>query len=172
VLAFDFGEKRIGVAVGECELRSASPLLTFDAETNDARWSAVAGLLAEWHPVLLVVGLPLSPDGADHDMTTRAQRFARQLEGRYRLPVALQDERFTSHEADSRCVTTAASATGAAASSIWTHSRPSSYSRIFRCHCLMQKSCCSNWRTACARMSRRTPRWSACTPAVSGSRSG
>ena len=102
VLAFDFGEKRIGVAVGECELRSASPLLTFDAETNDARWSAVAGLLEEWHPVLLVVGLPLSPDGADHDMTTRARRFARQLEGRYRLPVALQDERFTSHEADSQ----------------------------------------------------------------------
>ena len=102
VLAFDFGEKRIGVAVGECELRSASPLLTFDAETNDARWSAVAGLLEEWHPVLLVVGLPLSPDGADHDMTARARRFARQLEGRYRLPVALQDERFTSHEADSQ----------------------------------------------------------------------
>ena len=102
VLAFDFGEKRIGVAVGECELRSASPLLTFDAETNDARWSAVAGLLEEWRPVLLVVGLPLSPEGADHDMTTRARRFARQLEGRYRLPVALQDERFTSHEADSQ----------------------------------------------------------------------
>jgi putative Holliday junction resolvase len=102
VLAFDFGEKRIGVAVGECELRSASPLLTFDAETNDARWSAVADLLEEWRPVLLVVGLPLSPEGADHDMTTRARRFARQLEGRYRLPVALQDERFTSHEADSQ----------------------------------------------------------------------
>lgn len=102
VLAFDFGENRIGVAVGECELRSASPLLVFDAETNDARWSAVAGLLEEWHPVLLVVGLPLSPEGTDHDMTTRARRFARQLEGRYRLPVALQDERFTSHEADSQ----------------------------------------------------------------------
>lgn len=102
VLAFDFGEKRIGVAVGECELRSASPLLTFDAETSDARWSAVAGLLEEWQPVLLVVGLPLSPEGGDHDLTARARRFARQLEGRYRLPVTLQDERFTSHEANSR----------------------------------------------------------------------
>ncbi|WP_439537734.1 Holliday junction resolvase RuvX [Methyloversatilis sp.] len=102
VLAFDFGEKRIGVAVGECELRSASPLLTFDAETNDARWSAVGRLLDEWKPVTLVVGLPLSPDGVPHDMTVRAERFARQLEGRYRLPVVLQDERYTSAEADSQ----------------------------------------------------------------------
>lgn len=101
VLAFDFGEKRVGVAVGECELRSASPLTTFDAETNDARWSAVARLIDEWKPVVLVVGLPLSPDGVAHDMTARAQRFARQLEGRYRLPVMLQDERYTSAEADS-----------------------------------------------------------------------
>ncbi|MCQ9380068.1 Holliday junction resolvase RuvX [Methyloversatilis sp. XJ19-49] len=102
VLAFDFGEKRIGVAVGECELRSASPLLTFDAETNDARWSAVGRLLDEWKPVALVVGLPLSLDGVPHDMTARAERFARQLEGRYRLPVVLQDERYTSAEADSQ----------------------------------------------------------------------
>lgn len=102
VLAFDFGEKRIGVAVGECELRSASPLTTFDAETNDARWSAVTRLIDEWQPVVLVVGLPLSPDGVAHDMTARAQRFARQLEGRYRLPVMLQDERYTSAEADSQ----------------------------------------------------------------------
>ncbi len=102
VLAFDFGEKRVGVAVGECELRSASPLTTFDAETNDARWSAVARLIEEWKPVVLVVGLPLSPDGVAHDMTARAQRFARQLEGRYRLPVMLQDERYTSAEADSQ----------------------------------------------------------------------
>jgi putative Holliday junction resolvase len=102
VLAFDFGEKRIGVAVGECELRSASALTTFDAETNDARWSAIGHLLDEWKPALLVVGLPLSPDGEAHDMTARAQRFARQLEGRYRLPVALQDERFTSAEADTQ----------------------------------------------------------------------
>ncbi|PZU52570.1 MAG: Holliday junction resolvase RuvX [Thauera sp.] len=102
VLAFDFGEKRIGVAVGECELRSASALTTFDAGTNDARWSAIGRLLDEWKPALLVVGLPLSPDGVAHDMTARAQRFARQLEGRYRLPVALQDERYTSAEADTQ----------------------------------------------------------------------
>ncbi|EGK70826.1 Putative holliday junction resolvase [Methyloversatilis universalis FAM5] len=102
VLAFDFGEKRIGVAVGECELRTASALTTLDAETNDARWSGIGRLLDEWKPALLVVGLPLSPDGEPHDMTARAQRFARQLEGRYRLPVALQDERFTSAEADAQ----------------------------------------------------------------------
>ncbi|MCP4634939.1 MAG: Holliday junction resolvase RuvX [Methyloversatilis sp.] len=102
VLAFDFGERRIGVAVGECELRTASALTTLDAETNDARWSGIGRLLDEWKPALLVVGLPLSPDGEPHDMTARAQRFARQLEGRYRLPVALQDERFTSAEADAQ----------------------------------------------------------------------
>lgn len=102
VLAFDFGEKRIGVAVGECEMRTASALTTLDAETNDARWSGIGRLLDEWKPALLVVGLPLSPDGEPHDMTVRAQRFARQLEGRYRLPVALQDERFTSAEADAQ----------------------------------------------------------------------
>lgn len=102
VLAFDFGERRIGVAVGECELRTASALTTLDAETNDARWSGIGRLLDEWKPALLVVGLPLSPDGEPHDMTMRAQRFARQLEGRYRLPVALQDERFTSAEADAQ----------------------------------------------------------------------
>ncbi len=101
MLAFDFGEKRIGVAVGECELRSASPLVTFDAGNNEARWASVTRLIDEWQPVALVVGLPLSPDGEAHDMTARARRFARQLEGRYRLPVALQDERFTSAEADS-----------------------------------------------------------------------
>lgn len=102
VLAFDFGERRIGVAVGECALRTASALTTLDAETNDARWSGIGRLLDEWKPALLVVGLPLSPDGEPHDMTARAQRFARQLEGRYRLPVALQDERFTSAEADAQ----------------------------------------------------------------------
>lgn len=102
VLAFDFGERRIGVAVGECELRTASALTTLDAETNDARWSGIGRLLDEWKPALLVVGLPLSPDGEPHDMTARAQRFARQLEGRYRLPVALQDERFTSAEANAQ----------------------------------------------------------------------
>lgn len=102
VLAFDFGEKRIGVAVGECELRSTSPLTTLEAGTNDARWSGIGRLLDEWKPVLLVVGLPLSADGLPHDMTARARRFARQLEGRYRLPVALQDERYTSAEADAQ----------------------------------------------------------------------
>jgi putative Holliday junction resolvase len=102
VLAFDFGEKRIGVAVGECELRSASPLSAFDAQTNDARWSALARLIEEWKPVALVVGLPLAPDGTAHDMTARAQRFSRQLAGRFCLPVTLQDERYTSAEADSR----------------------------------------------------------------------
>lgn len=100
LLAFDFGEKRIGVAVGELEARLSRPLTTLAAVTNDVRWAGIARLLDEWRPVRLVVGLPLTPDGEAHAMTERCRRFARQLEGRYRLPVTLQDERFSSAEAE------------------------------------------------------------------------
>lgn len=100
VLAFDFGEKRIGVAMGETLLRIAHPLTTINGETRDARFAAVEQLLAEWRPTRLVVGLPMHLDGAEHEMTQRCRRFARQLEGRYKLPVALVDERLTSAEAE------------------------------------------------------------------------
>lgn len=100
VLAFDFGTRRIGVAVGEMMLGTARPLTTISAEANDARFAAIGRLVDEWRPALLVVGLPLSSDGQPHEMTARCTRFARQLEGRFRLPVALVDERFTSTEAD------------------------------------------------------------------------
>lgn len=100
VLAFDFGTRRIGVAIGELMLGQARPLTTIDAEANDARFAAIAKLIAEWQPVRLVVGLPLALDGSGHEMTDRARRFARQLEGRYRLPVVLADERLTSTAAD------------------------------------------------------------------------
>jgi len=99
VLAFDFGEKRIGVAVGEQELRLAHPLATIHAEDNTRRFAAIRALVEEWRPVALVVGLPLHMDDTAHAMTARASRFARQLEGRYNLPVALVDERMTSREA-------------------------------------------------------------------------
>jgi len=102
VLAFDFGTKRIGVAVGETLLGQARPLLTIAQEANDARFAAIAKLIGEWQPSRLVVGLPLSSEGEAHDMTARAQRFAHQLEGRFQLPVELVDERFSSIEAEAR----------------------------------------------------------------------
>lgn len=100
VLAFDFGLKRIGVAVGERLQKFARPLVTIKAETNDARFAAIANLLLEWQPSQLVVGLPLGLDGSEHEMTKRCRRFANQLHGRFGLPVALTDERLTSAEAE------------------------------------------------------------------------
>ena len=100
VLAFDFGLQRIGVAVGERMLGSARPLETIAAADNERRFAAISRLITEWQPDTLVVGLPLSEDGSEHDMTARARRFANQLSGRYRLPVALADERFSSLEAE------------------------------------------------------------------------
>lgn len=102
VLAFDFGTRRIGVAVGEMMLGSARPLTTISAEANDARFATVGRLIDEWRPAALVVGLPLSLDGQATEMTDRCRRFARQLEGRFRLPVELVDERLTSTDADER----------------------------------------------------------------------
>jgi putative Holliday junction resolvase len=96
VLAFDFGTRQIGVAMGNTLLRVARPLTTIAAEANAARFAAVAALIGEWQPGLLVVGRPVHADGAEHEMTARAERFARQLEGRFGLQVARVDERFTS----------------------------------------------------------------------------
>ena len=99
LLAFDFGTRFIGIAVGDTETRGAHPLQCIDAEANAVRFERIGALLAEWHPARLVVGLPLAPDGAEHDMTRRARRFARQLEARYRLPVEMVDERWSSADA-------------------------------------------------------------------------
>jgi putative Holliday junction resolvase len=101
VLAFDFGLKRIGVAVGEPELGTAHPLAAI-AAAGDARFAAIEKLLAEWKPAQLVVGVPLSVQGEPHMMTRQAERFARRLHGRFGIPVACVDERFTSVEAQSR----------------------------------------------------------------------
>jgi len=101
VLAFDFGSKRIGVAVGEPELGTAHPLPGI-AAAGEARFAAIGRLLAEWRPARLLVGLPLAANGSVHDTTLRAERFARQLRGRFHLPVELVDERFTSVEAAGR----------------------------------------------------------------------
>lgn len=102
VLAFDFGEKRIGVAVGEWQLRQAHPLMVIRGEANADRFAAIAALIAEWQPTSLVVGLPLSLDGTPHEMTARATRFANQLRGRFGLPVDYADERLSSIEAGER----------------------------------------------------------------------
>lgn len=100
VLAFDFGLKRIGIAVGETLLGQARALVTLELESNEARFAAISRLIEEWQPALLVVGLPLSLDGGEHDMTVRCRRFANQLHGRFGLPVALRDERLTSAAAE------------------------------------------------------------------------
>ena len=104
VLAFDFGLRRVGVAAGEWETGLAHPLETIASEANAARFERIGALLAEWRPVELVVGLPLTLDGEDHDLTRRCRRFANQLHGRFGLPVHLVDERLTSAavEADLR----------------------------------------------------------------------
>jgi putative Holliday junction resolvase len=96
LIAFDFGTQRIGVASGNTLTRSATPLATV---AHDAQFAAVGKLIAEWRPDALVVGVPRHPDGAPHEMTKRAQRFARQLHGRFGLPVHEVDERYTSVDA-------------------------------------------------------------------------
>ncbi|WP_136413135.1 Holliday junction resolvase RuvX [Herbaspirillum sp. ST 5-3] len=96
VLAFDFGLKRIGVAVGNTLVRQAQPLTVISAATNDAKFEAIAVLLKEWQPACCVVGLPSHPDGAEHEMTVRCRRFANQLNGRFGVPTVLVDERYSS----------------------------------------------------------------------------
>ena len=102
VLAFDFGEKRIGVAVGEWPLAQAHPLTTIRSAVNAERFAAIEKLLAEWRPVSLVVGLPVALDGTPHAMTARSTRFANQLRGRFGLPVDYAEERLSSVEAEER----------------------------------------------------------------------
>jgi putative Holliday junction resolvase len=100
VLAFDFGTKRIGIAVGDLSLKLAHPLTTIAAEDNRTRFAAIERLIEEWQPVQLVVGLPAHPDGTEHEMSRLARRFAQRLEGRFGVAVALVDERFSTHAAD------------------------------------------------------------------------
>lgn len=100
VLAFDFGTRRIGVAVGDFETRLAHPLTTISAADTRARFAEIERLLAEWRPVLAVVGLPSHEDGRDHPVGRLARRFAQRLRGRFGIKVELTDERLTSHDAE------------------------------------------------------------------------
>jgi putative Holliday junction resolvase len=97
-LAFDFGAKRTGVAVGNRMLRTATPQATIRAE-GEARLAAVEARVREWQPDAVVIGVPFHPDGASHDNTARARKFARQLRGRLKLPVFEVDERYSTTEA-------------------------------------------------------------------------
>lgn len=96
VLGFDFGLKRIGVAVGNTLIRQAQPLTVIAAATNDAKFAAIEALIREWQPARCVVGLPSHPDGAEHEMTVRCRRFANQLNGRFGVATVLIDERYSS----------------------------------------------------------------------------
>ena len=96
ILAFDFGEKRIGVAVGNTITKTAEPLKVIQEKNLDARFKFIEKLIAEWQPQLLVVGLPIHPDGGVHEMTQKAKRFGNQLHGRFQKEVVWVDERYTS----------------------------------------------------------------------------
>ena len=102
LLGFDFGEKRLGVAVGETQTRLAHPIAAITVAATEARFAAIARLVSEWRPVGFVVGQPCHPDGAEHPIAKLAARFARRLESRFRLPVAFVDETLTSAEAEAR----------------------------------------------------------------------
>ena len=100
-LAFDFGEVRIGVAEGDAEVGTAHPLATVTGEGNEAKFAAIAKLVAEWKPRQLVVGLPAHTDGSEHELTRLCRKFGRRLHGRFGLPVYWVDERLSSLYAES-----------------------------------------------------------------------
>jgi putative holliday junction resolvase len=95
-LAFDFGARRIGLAVGNSITGSSQALAPITADNDDVRFTLIAAQIAEWVPDQLVVGLPCHPDGVEHAMTAKARRFGNQLHGRFGLPLAWVDERYTS----------------------------------------------------------------------------
>jgi putative Holliday junction resolvase len=96
LLGFDYGARRIGVAIANSITREARPLATVDDATIAARWNTIAALVHEWEPARFVVGIPRHPDGTPHAMTGRCERFARQLEGRFGRPAECVDERYSS----------------------------------------------------------------------------
>ena len=96
VLAFDYGTRRVGVAVGNTEIRASQALVTIAATNADMLFKELEDLLKEWQPDQIVVGLPVHPDGSEHEMTVKAKRFGNQLHGRFNLPVTWVDERYTS----------------------------------------------------------------------------
>jgi len=96
ILAFDYGTRRVGVAVGNTETRASQALKTISATNADTLFKELENLLKEWQPDQIIVGLPTHPDGTEHEMTTKAKRFGNQLHGRFNVPVSWVDERYTS----------------------------------------------------------------------------
>ena len=99
-LGFDYGEKRIGVAVGQTVTRTASPLTTLPAKQGQPDWVVLGRLIAEWQPDCLVLGMPSTADGQPHPMAEPIARFGRRLGGRYNKPVHVVDERLSSYAAE------------------------------------------------------------------------
>lgn len=102
ILGFDYGLRRIGIAVGQSLTGTATPLPAIAARDGVPDWTAIARFIEEWQPAALVVGVPYNMDGSRQEMTDRAERFCRQLEGRFHLPVHPVDERLSSHDAEDR----------------------------------------------------------------------
>ncbi len=100
LLGFDYGEKRTGVAVGQSLTATATALTTLNSHRNKPDWSGIEALIKEWRPNALVVGIPVHMDGKEQAMTLAARKFARQLEGRFQLPVHEAEERLSSVEAE------------------------------------------------------------------------
>ncbi len=98
-LAFDFGTKSIGVAIGQELTTSAKPLAAIKAQDGIPQWSLIETLLQQWQPDLLVIGLPLNMDGTEQELTQRAKKFANRLHGRFGYPIQMQDERLTTVDA-------------------------------------------------------------------------
>lgn len=99
VLAFDFGERRLGVAVGDFSLKIAHPLETIDRVNPQRRFERIAALVAQWQPAMFVVGLPLNVDGLEHSLAPSVRAFVAELTRRFGIPTTLVDERFTSAQA-------------------------------------------------------------------------
>ena len=99
LIAFDYGEKRIGVAVGQSVTGTANPLKPLDAKEGQPNWSEIELLLKQWQPDFLIVGLPLNMDSTEQLLTKRAKKFANRLNGRFGITVQMMDERLSSVEA-------------------------------------------------------------------------
>jgi len=101
VIGFDFGTNKIGIAVGQTITQTARPLITIKAKKGKPNWAELDQIIKEWQPVALVVGRPVHMDGTEQEMTEKADKFTRQLQNQYRLPLFQTDERLSSHEAES-----------------------------------------------------------------------
>jgi len=102
VLGFDYGSKKIGVAVGQSVTQTVTPLITLPSKNQKPDWTAIEKQIKDWQPNILVVGLPVHLDGEEQSITQAAKKFGNQLNGRFQLPVEFMDERLSSYEAEER----------------------------------------------------------------------